>query len=353
MSEVNGKSPVLVTGANGYVASWIVKKLLERGYTVHATVRDPNDNKKVDHLKRIANDAPGELKLFKADLLDEGSFDIAMQQCNIVFHTASPFKSRNIKAPMAELINPAKMGTKNVLDAVNRTASVERVILTSSIAAVFGDIKEFSASGKTAFTEQDWNTTSSATKQPYFYSKTVAEKLAWEMNNDQSRWSMSTINPGMIFGPALSTSTRSESIQVIRDFGTGLMLFGAPKLTFAAVDVRDVAEGHILAAINDKVSGRHILVSESKGFMGISRILRKHFGARFPFPRFSIPSGLVYLIAPFVGLDRRFVKYNMGYPLKLDNSYAIKDLGLAFTPLEKTIVDHFQQQLDDGLVKRW
>ncbi|MCG8672757.1 MAG: aldehyde reductase [Pseudomonadales bacterium] len=353
MTEVENNLPVLVTGANGYVASWIVKKLLEKGYTVHATVRNPNDEKKVKHLLQAAQKEPGTLKLFKADLLEEGSFEDAMKGCGIVMHTASPFKSRNIKKPMAELIDPAKKGTKNVLDTVNKAASVERVVLTSSVAAVFGDIKEFKKSGKSAFNETDWNTTSSAKRQPYFYSKTVAEKLAWEMHDQQSRWTMTTINPGMVFGPALSTSSRSESIQVLRDFGTGLMLFGAPKLTFAAVDVRDVAEAHILAASNDKASGRHILASDSINYMDISKTLKKHFGGRFPFPRFAIPNWMVYLVAPFVGLERQFVKDNMGYPLKLDASYAKKDLGIQFTPLKQTLVDHFQQQLDDGLVKRW
>ena len=82
---------VMVTGASGYIAGWIVKDLLEAGHTVHATVRNPDKAKSVGHLKRLAESAPGTLKLFKADLLDADSFDAPMKGCDILMHTASPF----------------------------------------------------------------------------------------------------------------------------------------------------------------------------------------------------------------------------------------------------------------------
>jgi len=69
---------VLVTGANGYVASWLVKRLLEQGFDVHGTVRDPRDPAKTGHLRAMARDLPGTLSLFRADLLDPGGFDRAM-----------------------------------------------------------------------------------------------------------------------------------------------------------------------------------------------------------------------------------------------------------------------------------
>ncbi|KAH9741364.1 Epimerase domain-containing protein [Citrus sinensis] len=81
---------VCVTGASGYIASWLVKLLLSRGYTVKASVRDPNDPKKTGHL--LALDGASErLQLFKANLLEEGSYDSVVDGCDGVFHTASPF----------------------------------------------------------------------------------------------------------------------------------------------------------------------------------------------------------------------------------------------------------------------
>ncbi|GLT76974.1 hypothetical protein SLA2020_486040 [Shorea laevis] len=80
---------VCVTGASGFIASSIVKLLLQRGYIVKATVRDPGDPKKIEHLLAF-DGAKQRLRLFKAELLDEGCFDSILDGCEGVFHTASP-----------------------------------------------------------------------------------------------------------------------------------------------------------------------------------------------------------------------------------------------------------------------
>ncbi|KAE8796920.1 Dihydroflavonol-4-reductase [Hordeum vulgare] len=124
---------VCVTGASGYIASWLVKLLLHRGYTVRATVRDTADPKKTLHLQALEG-AKERLHLFKASLLEEGTFDAAIAGCDCVFHTASPFY-HNVKDPKAELLDPAVNGTLNVLRSCKK-ASIKRVIVTSSMAAV-------------------------------------------------------------------------------------------------------------------------------------------------------------------------------------------------------------------------
>ena len=96
--DIDTTRPVLVTGATGYVAGWIVKSLLDAGATVHAAVRDPQNANKVAHLKALAEAAPGTLTLFAGDLMEPGSYADAMAGCGIVFHTASPF-SRKGTAP--------------------------------------------------------------------------------------------------------------------------------------------------------------------------------------------------------------------------------------------------------------
>ncbi|MCK5350379.1 MAG: GDP-mannose 4,6-dehydratase, partial [Desulfobacula sp.] len=78
----------LVTGGSGYLASWIIKMLLDEGMSVHTTVRDPLDTEKTAHLKAL--DKNNQLTIFKADLLDTGSFKDPMQDCDLVIHTASP-----------------------------------------------------------------------------------------------------------------------------------------------------------------------------------------------------------------------------------------------------------------------
>lgn len=133
-----GDGPVLVTGATGYVAGWIVRLLLERGVRVHAAVRDSKNAAKRAHLDVLARRSPGEVRYFDADLTAPGSYASAMQGCKAVFHTASPF-ALAVDDPQRDLVDPALLGTRNVLEEVDRTRSVERVVVTSSAVAIFGD----------------------------------------------------------------------------------------------------------------------------------------------------------------------------------------------------------------------
>ena len=89
--KIAKEKKVLVTGGTGFIAGWLIKQLVEAGVSVHATVRDPNDNDKVGHLLELSKKGPGKVILFKANLLETGSFDEAIKDCSIVFHAASPF----------------------------------------------------------------------------------------------------------------------------------------------------------------------------------------------------------------------------------------------------------------------
>ena len=348
--------PVLVTGANGYVASWLVKRLLERGFDVHGTVRDPRNPGKTDHLEGIAKGCPGSLSLFRADLLDPDGFDRAMAGCGLVFHTASPLIVRDVQEPLRDLIEPATAGTRNVLRAANRTPSVRRVVLTSSIVAVYGDAADLDTLREDAFDESHWNATSNENHQPYSYSKTLAERLAWKIageqaeGSEQERWDLVVVNPGLVLGPGLSRHTKAEGVLVMRDFGNGYYRFGAPALEFAIVDVRDVAEAHIRAGTLPNAHGRHILVSESLSLLEIGAILRSRFGDAFPFPRRAVSKAAALMLAPSRGIPQAVAKRNLGYPLRFDSRRARDRLGLTFRPASESIIDHFRQLMDDGLV---
>ena len=347
---LDAPGPVLVTGGNGYVASWLVKTLLEGGLDVHATVRDPRDPAKTSHLEAIAQGSPGTLSLFRADLLDPGSFDGAMAGCGLVFHTASPLIVRGVDDPVADLIEPATRGTRNVLEAAKRTPSVRRVVLTSSIVAIYGDAADLQDIPEDRFDESHWNTTSSENHQPYSHSKTLAERLAWKLADEQDRWDLVVVNPGLVLGPSLSPHTKAEGVLVMRDFGNGYYRFGAPELEFAIVDVRDVAEAHLRAGLDRRAAGRHILVSETLSAIEIASILRRHFGDGFPFPRNTVSSSAALMLAPRRGIPLAVARRNLGFPLRFDNSRARAALGLAFRPAAESVVEHFQQLLNDGLV---
>lgn len=345
------QSPVLVTGGTGYVAGWIIKRLLEQGVEVHATVRDPSNEKKVAHLRKLEAENPGTLKLFKADLLQEGAFADAMQGCKVVFHTASPFISK-ISDPQKDLVDPALLGTKNVLHTATTIDSVSRVVLTSSIVALFGDNKDIQNTPNKILTEDLWNTTSSLTHQPYPYSKTVAEKEAWSIQKSQSKWDMVTIHPTLVLGPGLVPDATSESFSLLKQFGDGLMRMGCPSVGLGVVDVQDVAEIHLRAGFTQAAKGRYIVNAVNTDLMGIGAELKPEYNA-YPLPKMTSPKFLIWLVGSYINstLTRRYVCDNLGYPFKADNSRAIKELNIKYRPFKQTVQTHFQQLIDSKQLK--
>ena len=351
MASIDRSAPVLVTGASGYIASWIVKCLLEAGRTVHATVRDLSKTSSVGHLQDIAANAPGKLVLFKAELLEPGSYVAAAQGCELVMHTASPFIIGGFTDANEALVRPAVEGTRNVLEACNRTASVKRVVLTTSIAAVFGDNQDLRNIPGGVFTEEHWNTSSSVDHQPYSYSKVAAEREAWKIAKAQGRWDLVCINPAFVLGPSLTKASASTSIETLQNLGSGKLRTGVPKLMFSLVDVRDVARAHMLAGDKPEASGRHIIAAREASLLDMARILAKRF-PKYPFPKMEIPKGAAWLFGPLTaGISRKFVSTNVGWPLRLDNARSKRELGMHYRSIETTLVEHFQQMIDDGLLR--
>lgn len=353
MTNLATQAPVLVTGASGYIASWVIQKLLTQGYTVHATVRDLNKTQSFAHLSKIADSSAGTLKLFKANLLEPNSFKEAMQGCEIVFHMASPFVVTNYKDAVKDIIEPAVLGTENVLNTVNETESVKRVIVTSSIASTYGDAIDILKTDHNTFDESHWNTSSSETHQPYPYSKVMAERKAWEMAEAQDRWQLVCINPALVFGRSLTPNTQSGSIEVLQQFTNGLTLAGVPPMWNGVVDVQDVAEAHLQAAFNPEATGRYIVSGGTLSLLEIGQLLKAHFGWKFPFPRNELPKAAFKVIGPFIGFSREFVELNMGYQIYFDANKSQKELGLKYRDVKESLVEHFQQLLDDGVIKQY
>ncbi len=350
--NIDKTKPVMVTGANGYVASWLVKRLLDEGFAVHAAVRSPENDKKVGHLKEAAQNASGSLKFFKADLLTEGAYKEAMQDCSVVFHTASPFIT-DVKDPQKELIEPAVNGTVNILNTACEVASVKRIIVTSSCAAIYTDaIDSVNAPGG-QLTEEVWNTTASIDYQPYSYSKTLAEKKAWEIAESQDQWDLICINPCLVLGPALNPrNATSETINILKMLGGGDMKMGAPKLGMGIVDVRDVATAHYLAAFTPNAKGRYITAAKETDFLEMGLVLADKYGDKYPLPKKALPKWLLMIVGPFANklFTRKFIKNNVNVPWKADNSKIKNDLGIEFRSMKETMEDSFQSLIDADIL---
>ncbi|VVA90397.1 unnamed protein product [Arabis nemorensis] len=311
---MNGEGKVVcVTGASGYIASWIVKLLLLRGYTVRATVRDPKDQKKTDHLLALEG-SKERLKLLKANLLDEGSFEHAINGCDAVFHTASPVTLTPTN-PQAELIEPAVKGTINILKACAKVSSVKRVIVTSSMATVLfprSPLKPNDSIDENSFSDPSF---CEDKKLWYILSKTLAEDAAWQFAK-ANKIDLITMNPGLVIGPILQP-TLNFSVDVIADFINGKNLFNRRYHRF--VDVRDVALAHVKALETPSANGRYIIDGPIMTTNDIEKILRE--------------------IIPDLCIDDKsedIDMISMTYKVSVEK---VKSLGIEFTPTETSLRD--------------
>jgi len=342
-------SIIMVTGGTGYVGSWIVKKLLEAGYTVRMTVRDKNRTSKYAVLQQIADRSTGTLEFWEADLLVPGSFDAAATGSDAVMHVASPFMIK-VKDPQKEFVDPALEGTRNVLFAATKSGTVRKVVLTSSVAAIHGDNADMAEQGLAMFNEASFNTTSSLNHSPYSYSKVLAEKEAWSIAEAQNAWKLVVVNPSLVLGPPLMADSSSGSFTIMQDILRGTYKFGAPNIRFGYVDVRDVAEAHLLALERDDAHGRYLLAERTSGIIDITQMIRSAFGDKYKMPKGLVPKWSMYLVGPFVGLKWNFIHRNVGHSFELDSSKSRDQLGLRYTPLETTMHEMVTAMDELGMV---
>lgn len=343
--------PVLVTGGTGYMASWLIKYLLEDGYKVRVTVRNIKDEAKYFHLTKISENAKGSLEVYEADLLDQDAFKICMSGCNIVFHTASPYLLSGISNPQKQLIDPSYEGTRNVLEAVNATYSVKKVVFTSAASAVFGDISDMSSTDHMRFDENHWNKSSNLKHQPLGFAKTVAEREAWKIQGEQTRWKLAVLNPALCLGPSLTPYSSSGSLEFIIKLANGTFKSGVPDLQFGLVDVRDVAHAHIFAAQDEYALGRFLLVKEVKSMLEIAKALRKKFGESFPFPSKELSAKTLYFFGFMQGYSRKFVLENVGKDLAFNNVKSKHELGVSYKSVEEAAVEMLQYIMDNNMLK--
>lgn len=334
----------LVTGGSGFVAGHLVQQLLTDGYEVNATVRDPDDPRKTAALRLMQDAYPGRLEIFAADLLHEHCFDPAMEGVDTVFHVASPFyMAEQITDPQTELVEPALLGTQNVLASVDRTESVRRVVLTSTIGAMFGHYVDVPRRGASVLTEDMFNETSSLEHSPYHYSKVLAEREAWRIAGAQERWNMVAINPGLVLGPALTDASVSGSLFLLDELMSGKLWFGVPDIAFAPVDVRDVALAHVRAGERDQAHGRYIVSHpEMVSMRDMARELKKVHQRPVLVPRNEIPKWTLKLLGGFFGLDRQFVDDHVGVRFSLDNRRSIDELDIEYRPVAESLRDHYE-----------
>jgi len=331
-SQAKGRT-VLVSGGSGFLGGWCVVELLRRGYGVRTTVRDLSREAEVRNAVASQVDAGDRLTVLAADLLEDAGWAEAVAGCDYVLHVASPFPPVQPDDP-DELIVPAREGTLRVLKAA-LDAGVERIVVTSSVAAVTGSGK--AVSGR-PLDERDWSDPENMKMTPYARSKTIAERAAWDyMAERGATEKLATVNPGAIIGPALHDD-HSYSLQAIERLIKGIP--GTPKIGFSFVDVRDVADLQIRAMTAPDAGGERFVATERYMWMGeIAAVLRERLGDRAPkVPRRNVPNLVVRAMAIFDPSLRSIVG-QLGRKTELSSEKAEERLAWKPRPIEDSIAE--------------
>ncbi|CAI0436095.1 unnamed protein product [Linum tenue] len=256
---------VCVTGASGFIGSWLTMRLLEQGYTVRATVRDPGDERKVKHLVELPN-ANTHLTLWKSDLSVPGSFDDAIHGCSGVFHVATPmdFDSPD---PENEVIKPTVDGVLDIMKACAKARTVRRIVFTSSAGTV--DAEEH--------------------PKPMI----LAEKEAWKFAKENDLDFISII-PTLVVGPFIMQSMPPSLI-------TALSLITGNKPHYSIIEqghfvhLDDLCMSHIFLFEHPNAEGRYICNSDDINIYELAELLEEKY------PKYEIPSR-------FEGIDRGELK---------------------------------------------
>jgi nucleoside-diphosphate-sugar epimerase len=334
---------VLVTGGSGFLGGWCLVELLQRGYRVRTTVRDISREAEVRSRIAPLVGAGDRLSVHAADLLGDEGWSEAVDGCDYVLHVASPFPPVQPKDP-DELIVPAREGTLRVLKAA-LDAGVERVVVTSSVAAVRGGVDQASA----PLTEADWTDGDDTSLQAYTRSKAIAERAAWDLVEERGeREKLAVVNPGAILGPVLSDD-RSFSLELVERLLKGMP--GTPRIGFSVVDVRDVADLQLRAMTAPEAGGeRFIAVARFRWMADVAAVLRERLGpAAAKVPKRSIPNFAVRAMGLF-DPGVRSIAGQLGQRVELSSAKAEATLGWSPRPVEETIVDCAQSLIDERVV---
>ena len=336
---------VLVTGATGYIAMHAIADLLAHGYDVRGTVRSRARTLRDATLAHL----PGaeRLELVEADLLNPASFAAPAQGCDAVLHIASPYIVAP-KNPQRDLVDPALKGTLAVLGAAAK-AGVRRVVLTSSVAAITDEPPQ-----DHALTEADWNEKSSLTRNPYYYSKALAERAAWDFVRDaKPSFDLIAINPFLVIGPSY-TATLNESPKVLADMTKGVYP-GVLDLTWGFVDVRDVARAHVLALETPAASGRYLCAGDKLKMRETVALLRAAL-PQAKLPSLPLDNAFGTALAKLASYTQpagvgSYLRSHLGRKLSYDNAKIRRDLGLDFRPARASIADTAADLVKWGHIK--
>lgn len=341
----NSSDRVLLTGISGFLGGHVALQLLAAGYTVRGSVRNLDKADKVRKTLAANGADTSRLEFIALDLLSDTGWDHATTDCRYVQHVASPFvtempKDRN------DLIRPAVEGTRRAVSAA-LAAGVERIVVTSSIAAIAYGHADISKT----FTDADWTNLNNPKVTAYQESKVRAESEAWNLvEGFGARDRLVSINPGAIMGPLLDDDPGTSGALVLRMMSGSMP--GAPKMSFSVVDVRDVAAAQVAAMTAPDAGGRRIILADREmTLMDMINAVRAGLPEHARrLPRFELPNWLVRVVSLF---DRqiRSNTFELGTVRRVDGDPGRALIGRPTIPGPDAILATAQSLVAHGLVK--
>ena len=328
---------VLLTGGSGFIAAHVIESLLKHGHSVVTTVRSKEKGDKIlaAHPEQGADSLS---YVIVPDISQPGAFDDAVVSSppfEGAIHAASPYHFLSkTEEEIKDMITTAVNGTTGILEAIKANApTVKRVVVTSSFAAMVDVKKPLSHT----YTEADWDpvTKSEAFQNPlaaYRASKTFAEKAAWDfVEREKPNFQLSVCNPPLVLGPIVhylnSLEALNTSNQRIRDLITGAAKSKCPPTgNYLWVDVRDLAEAHVLAMEKEETAGRRFFVTKGNF---CNREIVEIIAEEFPEYKWDLPTGEALKPGD----------YPDGGPTGWDNTESIEVLGAKYRPFKDCIVD--------------
>ncbi len=338
-------SKVLLSGVTGFLGSHTTIQLLNKGYEVIGTLRDKRRAVEIHQIIAKHTSYPDRLTLVEADLLDENIWQTLTEGVTYVQHIASPFP-RTLPKNEEELVQPAKQGTLHILNAASKNG-VKRVVITSSSGAVVYGKQKGEESG--TYKEEDWTDISNkADTTPYFRSKTVAERAAWDyIQQDSSEMELTTVCPGAILGPVLEEDFGTSANIVIKTLDGSTPAI--PNIGFDIVDVRSVADLLIRAMEAPQAANQRYI--GSAGFMSfkdVANILKQKYPDR-KIPSITLPNLAVRLFSR-IDPTLKPILIDLGVERRVDHSKAAKDLNWEPISNEEAVLACAESVINLGIV---
>lgn len=335
---------VLLTGVTGFLGSHTAIQLLNKGYKVVGTLRSKD---RIDSIREVIGKQTSNIDNLNFVEADLGNSDLWLEltrDIDYIQHIASPFP-RTMPKFENDLIIPAKKGTLNILKAA-KTNHVKRVVMVSALGAItYGKTKR---ELNTIFNENDWTDVSNyKDTTPYYRSKTIAEKVAWDfIKEEKTGLELTTICPGAILGPVID-----------KDFGTSAniiisLLNGSlpalPKIEFDIVDVRSVADLLIKSMeMPQAANNRYIAVSGHFNYKEIAQILKQEYPDR-KIPSIELPDFVTKIFSVFQPLLKPVLLENV--KRKIDASKATKELNWQPLSSKEAILSCAKSLLENKII---